>query len=63
MVFAWEAVILSGFISIIASSSYVAASILLPNLLRALILARRLPKDVVKEEILFSWASSFDENW
>ena len=63
MVFAWEAVILSGFISIIASSSYVAASILLPNLLRALVLARRLPKDVVKEESLFSWASSFDENW
>ena len=53
--------ILSGFISIVASSYDVAASILLSTLLLELVFSRRSSKDMVNEDILFTWSSIFDK--
>ena len=51
MVFKGSALILSSYISIFASSSDVAASILLPTLLLRLILSRLSPNHLLIEEI------------
>ena len=53
--------ILSGFISIVASSYDVAASILLSTILLELVFSRRSSKDMVNEDILFTWSSIFDK--
>ena len=56
MVFIWSALSSSNFISIVASISDLAASILLPPLFLAIIFSRRSSKDVVSDEIFFSFS-------
>ena len=62
MFFTWSALISSSFISIVASISDLAASILLPTMFLILVFSMCSSKGVVSEDICFYCSISHDEN-